>query len=135
MRKILCISLLTLAGIIGLCHQAQAAEEELAPGFSQCMEKAESTAASIECLTAAYKHWDKILNENFKKAKAACKDSEHSEKCDKDLMKAQKFWIQYKEAMFPVIEELHGGGSMSRMMADEFAASETKKQAQLLQPE
>ena len=136
MRKIICISLLTLAGLACACHHAHAADaEELAPGFAQCMEKAESTSDSIECLTGAYKHWDKILNENFKKAKEACKDSEQAEKCEKDLMKAQRLWIQYKEAMFPVIDALHGGGSMARMLADEFAASETKKQAQLLQPE
>ena len=136
MRKILAVALVMPACFLFACHPAHAAApEELAPGFAQCMEKAESTAASIECLTAAYNHWDKILNENFKRAREACKDSEHADKCEKDLVKAQRLWIQYKEAMFPVIDELNGGGSMARLMVNDFAVSETKKQARLLEPE
>lgn len=111
------------------------AEEELAPGFDMCAEKAESTADQIECATNAYLYWDKILNANYKKAKSGCEDFEHPKQCVSELLKAQRSWIKYKEEMINVIFMINGGGSLARLQADVFAATETKKQAQLLSAE
>lgn len=97
------------------------------------MEKALNTADYIDCADSAYKHWDKILNARFAEAKQYCANTEKPKECAANLLKAQKLWIQYKEAMYPVISDLSGGGSMSRVEANIFAAKETKKQAEMLQ--
>lgn len=111
---------------------AGAAADELAPGFDACAEKAQSAAESLECLDKAFKYWDKILNENFNAAKDACSEAEKPKQCAQNLIKAQRLWIQYKETMAPLIAELNGGGSLSRILADTFVVRETKKQAKLL---
>lgn len=46
------------------------AEEEPAPGFYGCAEKAQNTAATLECLTRAYTNWDKALNANSRRRRA-----------------------------------------------------------------
>lgn len=112
---------------------ARAENTELAPGYDACMDKAQSTADYIDCANNAYEHWDKILNARFAQAKQFCANSEKPKECAANLLKAQKLWIQYKEAMYPVIGELNGGGSMSRLEENIFAVKETKKQAELLQ--
>lgn len=110
----------------------KAAEEELAPGYNACTEKAYSTADMIECVTNAYQYWDKKLNENYKKAQETCKGAEKPDECSKKLLKAERLWVQYRDAMADVIFDLEGGGSLSRLAADNFSAEETKKQANLL---
>lgn len=111
------------------------AEEELAPGFNACTEKAQSTADNVECLTAAYNHWDKALNANFKKAQAACADAVDAKECRAKLLKAQRLWIQYKEAMGDALYGMGGGGTMDNLTVGTFLAEETKKQARLLATE
>lgn len=106
--------------------------EELAPGYDECTQKAQSTVDNIDCLNDAYKYWDKILNDSFNVARDACSEADKPKKCADELLKAQRLWIQYKEAMAPVISELNGGGSLSRLLADTFLVRETRKQARLL---
>ena len=117
-----------------LCVPDARAEEELAPGYNACIEKAQSTADNLECLTAAYTHWDKALNANFKKAQAACEDTANAKECRAKLLKAQRLWIQYKEAMGDALYGMGGGGTMDSLTVGHFLAGETKKQAQLLAP-
>ena len=108
--------------------------EELAPGFHACTEKAQSTADNLECLTAAYNYWDKQLNANFKKAQAACEETADARECRAKLLKAQRLWVQYKEAMGDALYGMGGGGTMDSLTVGTFLAQETKKQAQLLAP-
>ena len=117
-----------------LCVPDARAEEELAPGYNACIEKAQSTAKNLECLTAAYNHWDKMLNTNFKKAQAACADAADAKTCRAKLLKAQRLWIQYKEAMADALYGMSGGGTMDNLTVGNFLAEETKKQARLLSP-
>lgn len=116
----------------GLFVPAAQAGEELAPGFDACAEKATSTAAQVECYTAAYTHWDKVLNANFKKAQGACADAMDAKQCRAALLKAQRLWIQYKEAMVEALYAMGSGGTMDSLTVGDFAARETRKQAQLL---
>lgn len=131
--KNLC-ALLFLALPIGAapCVPDARAEEELAPGFHACTDKAQSTADNLECLTAAYEYWDKRLNANFKKAQGACEDTGDAKQCRARLLKAQRLWIQYKEAMGDALYGMGGGGTMDSLTVGTFLAHETKKQAQLL---
>lgn len=139
MQKLLKILfvLLFLALPIGaaMCVPDARAEEELAPGFHACTEKALSTADNVECLTAAYEYWDKQLNANFKKAQAGCEEAPHPKECRAKLLKAQRLWIQYKEAMGDALYGMGGGGTMDNLTVGTFLAEETKKQAQLLATE
>lgn len=134
--KSLCALLfLALPFCAPLCVPDARAEEELAPGFHACTEKAQSTADNVECYNAAYSYWDKVLNANFKKAQAACADAADAKECRAKLLKAQRLWIQYKEAMVDALYALGGGGTMDQLTVGDFAARETKKQAQLLEQE
>lgn len=108
--------------------------EELAPGFDACMDKAGSTAESKECFGKAFLYWDKQLNANFKKLPKACEEAPDPEACKARAIKAQKLWIQYKEAMAEALYDLGGGGSIAGLNVDSFTAEETKKQAKLLAP-
>ncbi|MDE6734301.1 MAG: DUF1311 domain-containing protein [Desulfovibrio sp.] len=133
--KSLCTLLFCVLTVcVGLFVSAAHAEEELAPGFHACTEKAQSTADNVECLNAAYNYWDKALNANFKKAQAACEDTANAKECRAKLLKAQRLWIQYKEAMGDALYGMGGGGTMDNLTVGTFLAEETKKQAQLLAP-
>ncbi len=107
-------------------------EEELAPGFNACIDKAASTADHLDCLRTAFDFWDRQLNTNFKQAKADCAGGENAQQCLANLLKAQRAWVQYKEAMSQVVWDMEGGGSNSRLSANSFLVQETKKQALLL---
>ncbi len=110
-----------------------AGEEELAPGFNACMNKASATTDMVECYNSAYNFWDKILNRNYKRAMKNC-DENGTPECKANLKKAQRAWIQYKEGMSDYIYN-SSDGSMSRLSAIGFLTEETKKQAQLLRTE
>ncbi len=120
--------------LAGVWPALAAEEEELAPGYSACLEKAVSTLDMQQCTSDAYDYWDKILNENYAQALQQCTQAEDEKACRDKIRTAQRLWVQYKEAMTDVIVELEGGGSLSRLLASDFAATETKKQARLLEP-
>lgn len=107
--------------------------EELAPGLDACMDASEGvTSKMMDCLAEAHAHWDKRLNANYQKALAACRASEGAEQCVNRLRKAQRAWIAYRDAMSDVVFDNNGGGSYSRIAAQEFSLRETKKQAECL---
>lgn len=125
-RALVACALLMCAGLfVSAAH----AGEELAPDFDACAEKATSTAAQVECSTAASTHWDKVLNANFKKAQTVCADAMDAKQCRAALLKAQRLWIQYKEAMVEALYAMGSGGTMDNLTVGDFAARETKKQA------
>lgn len=133
LMKSLCALLFLAVAIAGAMSATCArAEEELAPGFHACTEKAQSTADNLECLTAAYEYWDKRLNASFRKAQAACEGAPDARACRAKLLKAQRLWIQYKEAMGDALYGMGGGGTLDNLTVGTFLAEETKKQAQLL---
>lgn len=119
-----------------VCAGHAFAEEELAPGFNACIDGSNGVTSNMtECYSAATNYWDKILNANYKSAMRDCANTEHANECKANLLKAQRLWIQYRDAMIPVIIDVGGGGSISRLAADDFYARETKKQAKLLAPD
>ena len=124
--------MLLLGAFFVLTPGTAPAEEELAPGYNVCMENAVSDMDMMECTNAAYAHWDKVLNENYAAALKSCNAAEDPAACKANIKKAERLWVQYKEAMSDVVLELNGGGSLSRLAAAGFLAEETKKQATLL---
>ncbi len=124
---------LLAAGMAAPSAVLAAGEEELAPGFNACMNRASATTDMVECYNSAYNFWDKILNRNYKRAMNNCEDYGTPE-CKANLKKAQRAWIQYKEGMSDYIYK-SSDGTMSRLRAIGFLTEETKKQAQLLRNE
>ena len=92
------------------------------------MGKSSSTYDMLQCLNIAYKHWDAKLNANYKKAKQQCASKEDQER----LLKAQRAWLKYKEAMQEYIIN-SGEGSMKRLDSLSFAVDVTKMQANELE--
>ena len=108
LMKSLCAPLflaLTIGG--GMSATCARAEEELAPGFHACTEKAQSTADNLECLTAAYEYWDRQLNANFKKAQAG-KPSQFIESRKSEYYAANKEMAEY-ECEFIIKTQLEDG--------------------------
>ncbi|HIU17797.1 MAG TPA: DUF1311 domain-containing protein [Candidatus Avidesulfovibrio excrementigallinarum] len=124
------LALLVLTG----AAPALAEDEEFAPGYSACLEKAVSTMEIQQCTNNAYAYWKTTLDKNFALALRQCEQAEDPDACRQKLHKAQQLWTQYKTAMSEAIAELEGG-SLGRLLASDFAASETKKQARLLMPD
>lgn len=133
---LLCCSIFILLPGVSPAEEAYP-ENELAPGFDQCMDASNfSTPDMIECVTDAYKYWDKLLNDEYKNAQKICSGKDNNDEvkaCQAKLKKTQQAWIQYKENMSDLIGNvLGGGGQLDRFSADVFFAKETKKQALLL---
>ena len=124
---------LLVAGMAAPSAVLAAEEEELAPGFNACMNRASATTEMVECYNSAYNFWDKILNRNYKRALKNCEEY-GTQLCEANLKKAQRTWIQYKEGMSDYIYN-SSDGTMSRLSAIGFLTEETKKQAQLLRTE
>ena len=127
-----CAGMLMSAVMLAFFFDAAFAEEELAPGYNICMENALSNMDMVSCTHAAYEYWDKVLNENYAVALKACNDASDPAACRANIKKAERLWVQYKEAMAEAVVDLNGGGSLSRLSAVSFLAEETKKQATLL---
>ena len=108
------------------------AEEELAPEYNECIEKAVATLDYVKCNNAAYDYWDSILNKNYTDRIATCKKGENPDLCKKTLQKSQRLWVSYKEAMVDSILQMEGNGSLAQVSVSSFLAEETKKQALLL---
>ena len=138
MARHLCLSAASAAALtlwtLSGAPSALAAEEEFAPGYSDCLAKAVSSRDIQQCTNDAYTYWDNILNTNYALALQQCDQASDAKLCREKLRKAQRLWVQYKEAMADAIGELEGG-SLGRLLASDFAASETKKQARLLMPD
>ena len=113
-----------------------AAEEELAPGYDQCMDKAQTTSDYVECADDAFCHWDVILDENYQKAMKRCPyDTE--EACAayvRKLREAERAWLRYRDATVEFLSQKLGG-SHDRVEASVFAAEATRAQARLLASE
>ena len=121
-----------LAFVLAILPATARGEEELAPGFDACIGKAVSTVDQVDCLSRAYEYWDKQLNANYQQARAQCASAEKPDLCRAHLLKAERAWVAYKEAMGDVVWDMNGGGSISRVSALGFTVEETKKQAKLL---
>lgn len=109
--------------------------DELAPGYDACTAKAGSeTAALQECNAAALTYWDRKLNENYKALKALCGYAGEADRgrCREALVRGQRAWITYRDAMKTVVYYRNGGGTLSSPLAARFLVAETRRQAEFL---
>ena len=129
MRNSLRIALFTAAALACGCAAAEPAE--LAPELDACLEKNSSTFGMRDCYERAAKHQDKLLNANYKAAMAGCSNAPDPGACKNRLRTAERAWIGYRDAMQAYILA-SGEGSLRHVIAAEFLASETAKQARYL---
>ena len=114
----------------GLSH---AEEEELAPGFNACMDKAVSTADMVGCMNAGIEHWDKVLAKNYAEAEKGCLDPDKA-RCDeyRSLLRASmKSWKAYRSDTASYLGQV-SGGSMDRLSAAMFYLQVTKQYAEAI---
>ncbi len=112
-------------------------EEELAPGFNICDQKAaEATSgqglaqyrdAKSDCFDLAGKYWTPILNKSYDIHMNLYKDDPDKQK---KLQEFQKAWEQYVDAGRKFIYAQ--GGTMAGTVATYFDLEETRRQARLL---
>ena len=94
-----------------------------------CMDKAESTAAMVECGNASYKRWDAELNRVY---------AELRRKLDKPgqqaLKDSQQKWLAYRDAELSTIRVIYGAlqGTMYIPMSADASAALVKARVQAL---
>lgn len=136
MRKSSFVIGLLCAFLVFSAGAAQAEEEEeLAPGFKACMEKAGGVTPNITaCQEEALEYWDKQLNINYKQQMEATKDALRPEARKAALLKAERAWIAYRDAMADFVGDWREGGTLARVIGMSFLLQTTKMQAKFLQP-
>lgn len=87
---------------------------KLPPAIQQCYDNAYSDSDIAACSTMEGEFWDKVLNQNYKKAMSGCKtfaqdnmseeeQAQGIKKCQNDIKTAQRNWIKYRDAMSAVL--------------------------------
>ena len=131
MKKFIFLMLIALTCLClsGISH---AQDEELAPGFDACMDKAETTSELVACADSGFEHWSAILKENYEQAKECPYDNE--EQCaeyQSNLAKSMAAWEAYRDAMVNHLGS--NGGTINRVNVSMFLLETTRSQALLLQ--
>ena len=87
MKKILLLLGITVSG-------ALAANLHYSPNYKHCLDSSDGSTISMRsCNAKELKYQDSLLNSNYKIAMATLSSSQK-----KDLKKAQRLWIKYRDA-------------------------------------
>lgn len=102
--------------------------EVLPVHISKCYQDAFATIDIIDCINAETEYWDRLLNENYKKAMQSCvevardnfegvEQQEFEAKCKQQLKSTQLTWIKYRDGMSAVQCDLSPdfGGTAQRI--------------------
>lgn len=130
MKRVIFPLLVALACLClpGMSH---AGEEEPAPGFNACMDKAVSTADMVACMNTGIEHWDKILTKNYAQAEKSCPHQDKA-RCAEylSLLRASmKSWKTYRADTASYLRQV-SGGTMDQLGAAMFVLEATKQYAQ-----
>ncbi len=133
MRKIFFLLLITLSCLCSSGISNAGDNEESAPGFDACMDKAETTAAMLECVSSGIDYWDKALAENYALAEKEC-PFESEKECAEyraRLGESMQTWQAYRDATAAHLGQA-SGGSVDSLSAAMFILEVTKIQADSL---
>jgi uncharacterized protein YecT (DUF1311 family) len=103
--------------------------DPVAQADDACMDKAETTAAIVECGNASYKRWDAELNRVY---------GEVRKKLDRQgeqaLKESQQKWLAYRDADLHAIRAIYGAvqGTMYIPMSADASAALVKARVQEL---
>jgi uncharacterized protein YecT (DUF1311 family) len=108
---------------------AFADDDAQTPGLDSCLGNAPDYNDVSNCYSNALEYWDKILNDNYKKAKNECSNAVDAQKCLATLLEAQRSWLTYRDGMKETIYEIMGRGRVTDVFTAEFMYTATKQQA------
>lgn len=126
-----------------------AQEEELAPGYNECMKKIETFEDETRCAEKAHMYQSGRLAEVYKKTRALCNRKETAkeiQQCKDELKKLELAWLEFQNRTYVYLlnEGIFGPYEYSekavkeayedqipraKRNAEGFAARETKRQA------
>lgn len=117
-----------IIGLLLISHTAQASDDLYTKEYQQCIDKADGvTSKIIACANEEYELQDKRLNVAYQILKA------NSSQGQKDkLKKAQRLWIQYRDANCAFYLDPEGG-SLARILSNDCMVEETAKRAKELE--
>lgn len=119
---------LASAVAVQFAGMAQAADPTPPAAIQKCYDNAMGDFDLVECINAETEFWDKLLNDNYKKAMRGCtsfaqgyftgaevKDVEA--KCKKQLKDTQRTWIKFRDGMSGIQCEysFNYGGTLQRV--------------------
>jgi uncharacterized protein YecT (DUF1311 family) len=103
----LVVVLMLLTGLCGLLSETQGAfaagKHPIDIALDACLEKNSTTVGINECLSSAYKAWDRELNAAYKDIIATL-----SPEAKAALKTAQRNWITYKDAQLKYFDTIFG---------------------------
>lgn len=105
MKKLVCAFIFVL--IFVFCNRASHAEEELAPGFNECMSDVMGNAMARHCYLEDEKYWGKKLEAAYKQLLASCNQAGNPDKCKKKVRQMERAWLEYQKLMGEII--FYGG--------------------------
>ena len=107
-------------------------EEELAPGFNDCISRSTSVLEMRQCNANAIGYWQDKLDKALNRAEAMCEQASQPEICKKRLDQSQAAWQDYVDMMADYRMEVSGGGSGGLLEQGHFRAEAIRAQARLL---
>ena len=108
-------------------------EEELAPGFNDCISRSSSVSEMRQCNASAIQYWQDRLDKALSRAGAMCEQANQPESCKKSLNRAQTAWQDYVEMMANYRMEVSGGGSEGLLEQGGFRAKAIRAQVRILE--
>lgn len=147
-RKIFRLRVMAMGALVALLPlfggMARAADE-LAPGYAECIGKVESFEDELACNEKAHRHQSARLEAAYKKARKLCGEADGLQ-CRNELKKLELAWLDFTKRTYAYLlnegifgpyeyENPEAGGQIPRAKAaaEEFAAQETKRQADRLE--
>ena len=106
-------------------------EEELAPGFNDCISRSTSVLEMRQCNANAIGYWQDKLDQALNRAEAMCEQASQPEICKKRLDQSQAAWQDYVDMMADYRMEV-SGGSEGLLEQGHFRAEAIRAQARLL---
>ena len=146
--KFTALQLFLLAIISAAYASAATGEEELAPGFNACMERAANASFDDEadCYKKAGEYQSRRLEAAYKKARKLCDQGENPALCKNELKKMELAWLDFQSRVYTYLlnEGIFGPYNYdnpdvadaigrAKLYADSFEARETKRQADRLE--
>lgn len=96
------LMLAIIFSLAAVCPAQENPQHRIDKALDACMEKNDSTAGMVECISKAYTQWDaelnKVYNELMKQLDAAGKAS---------LKAAQLQWLKFRDSEFKLIDAVY----------------------------
>ena len=108
-------------------------EEELAPGFNDCISRSTSVLEMRQCNANAIGYWQDKLDKALNRAEAMCEQASQPEICKKRLDQSQAAWQDYVDMMAEYRMEVSDGGSEGLLEQGHFRAQAIRAQVRILE--